>query len=62
MSKKEILNPLKGISPWGWHWEQQVYCRKGITRTIKAGQGSGNYPKVIKTFKFEVQKGNGKEN
>lgn len=49
--KKKVINPFKGISPWGWHWEQQVYDRKGIARTIKSGEGSGNTPKVIKRWK-----------
>lgn len=47
---KEVINPFKNKSPWGWHWEQQVYDRKGIARTIKAGEGSGNNPKVVKKY------------
>lgn len=49
--RRKVINPFKGISPWGWHWEQQVYDRKGIARTIKSGEGSGNTPKVIKRWK-----------
>lgn len=41
------INPLKGKSPYGWHFEQNVYDPNGITRSIKAGGGSGNIPKVI---------------
>lgn len=43
----EVDNPLKGITPKGWHFEQQVYDVDGITRTVKAGGGSGNIPKII---------------
>jgi DNA (cytosine-5)-methyltransferase 1 len=42
-----IINPLNGISNKGWHFEQQVYDANGITRTVKAGGGSGNIPKVV---------------
>lgn len=43
----EIINPLKGKSPYGWHFEQEVYDPNGIVRVIKAGGGSGNIPKII---------------
>lgn len=43
----EPKNPLKGKTEYGWHFEQQVYDANGIARTIKAGGGSGNIPKVI---------------
>lgn len=42
-----IINPLKGISGKGWHYEQNVYDPNGISRAIKAGGGSGNIPKII---------------
>ncbi|RHN01499.1 DNA (cytosine-5-)-methyltransferase [Dielma fastidiosa] len=42
-----IINPLKGKSEYGWHFEQQVYDKNGITRALKAGGGSGNIPKVV---------------
>lgn len=42
-----VINPLKGMTKNGWHFEQQVYNKKGITRALKAGGGSGNIPKVI---------------
>ena len=48
----EVINPLKGNSPYGWHFEQQVYDANGITRTIKAGGGSGNIPKVINDLRI----------
>ena len=43
----EVINPLKDKTQYGWHFEQQVYDENGIVRTVKAGEGSGNIPKVI---------------
>lgn len=43
----EVINPLKDRTTYGWHFEQQVYDVDGIARTVKAGGGSGNIPKVI---------------
>lgn len=43
----EIKNPLKGMTEYGWHFEQEVFLPSGIVRAIKAGDGSGNIPKVI---------------
>lgn len=42
-----IINPLKGQTGYGWHFEQNVYDKGGLTRTVKAGGGSGNTLKVI---------------
>lgn len=42
-----VINPLKDKTPYGWHFEQNVYDSSGITRAVKAGGGSGNIPKVI---------------
>lgn len=42
-----VLNPLKDKTPYGWHFEQNVYDPNGISRAVKAGGGSGNIPKVI---------------
>lgn len=42
-----VINPLKGITDKSWQFEQQVYDSEGITRSVKAGGGSGNIPKVI---------------
>lgn len=50
--ENKVINPLKNKSSYGWHFEQQVYDADGITRAIKAGEGSGNIPKVIIDFKF----------
>src|SRR5699024_4384244 len=41
------INPLKGKTNNGWHFEQEVYDEKGIARALKAGGGSGNIPKTI---------------
>lgn len=49
----EPKNPLKGKTEYGWHFEQQVYDANGIARTIKAGGGSGNIPKVMEEPKIE---------
>ena len=44
----DIDNPLKGISGQSWQFEQNVYSEDSkCIRTIKAGEGSGNIPKVI---------------
>ena len=42
-----VINPLKDKSCYGWHFEQNVYDVRGITRSLKAGGGSGNIPKAI---------------
>ena len=47
-----VSNPLKGKTDYGWHFEQQVYEENGITRTVKAGGGSGNMPKVIQGLRI----------
>lgn len=43
----KVLNPLKGQTIFGWHFEQNVYNPMGITRALKSAEGSGNIPKVI---------------
>lgn len=50
INSNKVINPFKGKSEWGWHWEQQVYDRKGVARVIKSGEGSGNVPKAIKKY------------
>lgn len=47
IKEPKVINPLKGQSKNGWHFEQQVYDAEGVTRAVKAGEGSGNIPKVI---------------
>lgn len=49
-----VINPLKDRSCYGWHFEQNVYDVRGITRSLKAGGGSGNIPKVIENRLCEV--------
>ena len=36
------LKILKGTSGFSWFYEQQTYKKKSLTRTLKAGGGSGN--------------------
>lgn len=43
----KVINPLKGKTDYGWHFEQEVYDENGITRAVKAGGGSGNISKII---------------
>ena len=43
----KVINPLKGKSDYGWHFEQEVHDENGLCRTVKANGGSGNIPKVI---------------
>lgn len=47
VEEPQVINPLKGLTDNGWHYEQQVYDDSGITRAVKAGGGSGNIPKVV---------------
>lgn len=48
----EVVNPLQGISGKSWQFEQNVYSENSILRSLKAGGGSGNIPKVIEHFEF----------
>ena len=43
----KVINPLKGKTEYGWHFEQEVYDPSGIARALKAGGGSGNIPKTV---------------
>lgn len=43
----EIINPLKGQTKFGWHFEQNVYSEESKTRALKSSEGSGNKLKVI---------------
>lgn len=42
-----VINPLKGKTKNGWHFEQNIFDPEGLARTLKAGGGSGNIPKII---------------
>ncbi len=48
----EVINPLQDISGKSWQFEQNVYSENSILRSLKAGGGSGNIPKVIENFEF----------
>lgn len=45
-----IENPLKGTTEYGWHFEQNVYELNSLVRSLKAGDGSGNIPKIIEVY------------
>ena len=47
ISETGVWNPLKGLTEFGWHFEQNVYFSGGLIRALKAGGGSGNIPKII---------------
>lgn len=47
IDQRKVINPLKDKTDKSWQFEQQVYDKHGITRTIKANGGSGNIPKVV---------------
>lgn len=53
VEEPKIINPLKGQSDNGWHFEQQVYDAGGIVRAVKAGEVSGNIPKVVEPIIFD---------
>ena len=55
MEEVKVINPLKGQSDNGWHFEQQVYDAEGISRAVKAGEGSGNIPKVIEPISVAMR-------
>ena len=47
-NQNDVINPFsKGTSGMSWFFEQQLYMPYGIVRAVKAGEGSGNIPKVI---------------
>lgn len=53
---QDIDNPLKGISGQSWQFEQNVYSKDSkCIRTLKAGEGSGNIPKIIENSKTVKQ-------
>ena len=49
----QVINPLKGKTGNGWHYEQQIYDTTGIARSVKAGGGSGNIPKILEEKETE---------
>lgn len=46
-TEPKVLNPLKGKTSNGWHFEQEIYDANGIARAVKAGGGNGNIPKIV---------------
>ena len=54
--KGKIINPLKGKTDNGWHFEQNVYTKNSILRALKAGGGSGNIPKIIDFDRKTIRK------
>ena len=42
-----VINPLKGKTCYGWHFEQNVYSKDSVCRSLKCSEGSGNKPKII---------------
>ncbi len=52
----KIINPLKGKTGYGWHFEQNIYSEESISRTVKASGGSGNTLKIIQTHKLKSDK------
>ena len=52
-----IDNPLRGLTPYGWHFEQNIYSESSkCCRTLKAGGGTGNIPKIIKDYSLEIRR------
>ena len=52
MIERDVINPLKGISENGWHFEQNVYDANGLIRSLKSESGSGNIPKAIVQYRI----------
>jgi DNA (cytosine-5)-methyltransferase 1 len=52
-----VINPLKGLTDYGWHFEQNVYSMESVARAVKAGGGSGNIPKIIEiVYETDLQR------
>ena len=50
---EDISNPLKGKTPYGWHFEQKVYSEDSrCTRALTSSEGSGSREKVIQDFRI----------
>ncbi len=54
----KVVNPLKDRTDKSWFFEQNVYAPEGLTRALKAGNGSGNIPKIIEpiTQDYRIRK------
>ena len=45
---KDVHNPLKGRTKYGWHFEQKVYSKESpCTRALTSSSGSGSREKVL---------------
>jgi len=55
-SPNGITNLKKGSSGKSWFFEQQTYTQNSKARSLKAGGGSGNIPKLIISNKMRVRK------
>jgi len=47
MQDFKVITPLKGKTPYGWHFEQNVVLPNGKTYALKSSEGSGNRIKVV---------------
>lgn len=52
VEEEQIINPLKGQTEFGWHFEQNVFSEESICRTLKSSEGSGNKPKIIQGYRI----------
>jgi len=52
VEEEQIINPLKGQTEFGWHFEQNVFSDESICRTLKSSEGSGNKPKIIQGYRI----------
>lgn len=50
MRVNKIVNPIRGKSGFSWFFEQYVYDPRELARAVKAGNGSGNTPKVFYVY------------
>jgi hypothetical protein len=47
MNGGNVITPLKDMTPYGWHFEQNVVDPRGKCYALKSSEGSGNKVKVI---------------
>jgi hypothetical protein len=45
--ERNVFTPLKGLTQYGWHFEQNVVDPIGKCYALKSSEGSGNKIKVI---------------
>lgn len=44
VAEPQVINPLKGKTNYGWHFEQAVYDENEIARTVPTITSNGSYP------------------